>query len=172
MAKFTKKALLKHLNKSDKEDIIREVVTLFDKFKNVKEFYTAELTDDANPLLETYKKKITKAYSLANPKERSTNANVNKLINAFKKISIYEREIIDLLLHRVECGVAAFNRNNNRSATFYNCIANSFEEAISSITATDYSSEFKPRINKILVASKAGKFGFQARIKGIAEAIT
>src|ERR1700722_13075444 len=108
--KFTKKSLLKHLAKSDKEDIIQEVMTLFDKFKNVKEFYAAELSDEANPLLEGYKKKITKAYSSENPKERRTNLNVNKLINEFKKIRIYEHELVDLMLHRVECGVEAFNR--------------------------------------------------------------
>ena len=119
MSKLTKKSLIKHLDKSDKEDIIREVLTLFDKFKNVKEFYTAELTDAANPMLERYKKKITIAYSSENPKERRTNLNVNKLIKEFKKISIYERELADLMLHRVECGIAAFSKNMNRSATFY-----------------------------------------------------
>jgi hypothetical protein len=171
VAKLTKKALLKHLAKSDKEDIIREVVTLFDKFKNVKEFYTAELTDTANPLLESYKKRIAKAYLLANPKERSTNINVNKLINEFKKISIYEREVADLMLHRVECGVAAFNRKTNRSATFYNCILNSFEEAANIISAENYTNEFKQRINKIIEDSNTGKFEFQKKMKGITKAL-
>jgi hypothetical protein len=167
MVKFTKKTLLKHLDKSDKEDIIREVVTLFDKFKNVKEFYTAELADDANPLLERYKNKITKAYSSANPKERRTNMNVNRLISEFKKITIYERELADLMLHRVECGIAAFNLNNNRTATFYNCIATTFEEAIK-LTSTDNSiDEFQKRINKIVSNSEEGKFEIQARMEKI-----
>jgi hypothetical protein len=167
VTKFIKKALLKHLAKSDKEDIIREVVVLFHKFKNVKEFYIAELTDSANPLLERYKKKITEAYLSANPKERRTNLNVNKLIKEFKKVSIYERELADLMLHRVECGVAAFKRNSNRSATFYNCIATTFEEAIKLISTDNSVNEFKPRINKIIQLSEAGKFGIQARIKKI-----
>jgi hypothetical protein len=165
--KITKKALLKHLSKSDKEDIIREVVTLFDKFINVKEFYTAELTDATNPLLERYKKKITIAYLLANPKERSTNLNINKLISEFKKVSIYERELVDLKLHRVECGVAAFNHNNKRTATFYNCIANTFEEAVKLILADNSIDEFRQRINKILKNSEKGKFDIQARMKKI-----
>lgn len=171
MSKFTKKALLKHLDKSDKEDIIKEIITLFDKFKNVKEFYAAELSDNVNPLLERYKKKITLAYSAANPKERRTNLNVNKLIKEFKKISIYERELADLMLHRVEYGVAAFNRNSNRSATFYNCIANTFEEALQLISTGNYADEFRQRINKILKDSKAGKSEFQKRIKEIAKEI-
>jgi hypothetical protein len=171
MPKLTKKALLKHLDKSDKEDIIREVVILFDTFKNVKEFYTAELTDEANPMLERYKKKIKIAYSSENPKERTTNLNVNKLIKEFKKISIYECDLADLMLHRVECGVAAFRRNNNRSATFYNCIVNSFEDAINIISANDYQAEFRLRIHQILKTSEPGKFGTPARMKELTKGL-
>lgn len=169
MAKLTKKSLIKHLTKSDKEEIIREVLTLFDKFKNVKEFYTAELTEEANPLLERYKKKITIAYSSVNPKERRTNMNVNKLIKEFEKICIYERDLADLMLHRVECGIAAFRRNNNRSATFYNCIASTFEEAIELISADNSSDEFKQKIERIIKGSEGGKFGIKERFIKIAE---
>jgi Family of unknown function (DUF6155) len=171
MAKLTKKKLLEHLTKSDKEDIIREVSILFDKFKNVKEFYAAELSDAENPLLEKYKKKITYAYSAENPKERRTNLNVNKLICEFKKISIYERELADLMLHRVECGMEAVNRNNNRTSTFYNCIINTFEEALSLISAGDYSGEFKQRIYIVIKAAKPAKYETQARMKEFAKGI-
>jgi len=169
--KLTKKALLKHLTKSDKEDIIGEVMTLFDKFKNVKEFYGAELSGEVNPLLEKYKKKITQAYSSANPKERRTNLNINRLITEFKKITIYDRELSDLLLHRVECGVAAFNRNTNRSNTFYNCILNSFGEAINTISSDSSESEFTERIEQIIKSSASGKFEFQKRINELAKGI-
>lgn len=171
MPKLTKKGLLKHLDKSDKDDIVREVVTLFDKFKNVKEFYAAELTDAANPLLERYKKKITIAYLSENPKERTTNLNVNKLIKEFEKISIYERELADLMLHRVECGVMALRKNNNRSTTFYNCIVSTFHDAVNLISATGSVDEFKFRINKIIKDSGTGKFEIQARMKGIAKGL-
>jgi len=171
MAKLTKKKLLEHLAKSDKEDIIREVTILFDKFKNVKEFYAAELSDAENPLLEKYKKKITYAYSAENPKERRTNLNVNKLISEFKKISIYERELADLILHRVECGIEAVKRNNNRTITFYNCILNSFEDAIALISENHYSDEFEQRILAVIKAAKPAKFETQARMKELAKGI-
>jgi len=169
VSKLTKKTLLKHLTKSDKEDIIREVVTLFDKFKNVKEFYSAELTDAANPILEKYKKKITKAYITANPKERTTNMNVNKLIHEFKKISIYERDLVDLMLHRVECGIDAFKRNTNRSATFYNCIITTFGNALKLISAYNYMDEFSQRVNKIVKNTATGKYGVKERMIKIME---
>lgn len=167
MSKFTKKALLKHLQKSDKEDIINEVVTLFDKFKNVKEFYKSELSDEADPLLDKYKKRITEVYSLSNPKERSTNINLNRLIKDFKKVSIYERELADLMLHRVECGIIAFTKNNKRSATFYNCIISTFEDSIKLIISDNYLEEFKPRIDKIIKNSGKGKYKTKDRMEEI-----
>ena len=169
MGKLTKKALLKHLNKSDKEDIIAEVITLFDKFKNVKEFYQAELSDDSNPILDKYKKKIAKAYSLPNPKERSTNINVNKLINEFKKICIYDRELADLMLYRVECGIEAFTRNNKRSATFYNCIVVTFEDAIKLIVGDQSINEFKQRIDRVVKNAAKGKYDVKERMEMVVQ---
>ncbi len=168
MSKLTKKALLKHLDKSDKEDIIKEIVTLFDKFKNVKEFYAAELSDSANPILEKYKKKIREAYLLMNPKERSTNMNLNRLITEFKKVSIYDRELADLMLYRVECGVAAFRRNDKRTVTFYNCILSTFEEAVKLIESGGYAEEFRQRIRKVIKDAEAGKYEIAESMSDIA----
>ena len=170
MSKLTKKALLNHLNKSDKEDIINEVVTLFDKFKNVKEFYQAELSDDANPALVRYKRKISEAYARPNPKERTTNANVNRMLKEFKKISIYDRELADLMLHRVECGVAAIKDNLKRTETFYNCILNTFSDAIKLAVSTGYIDEFKSRIDKILNKAEGGKYAIDERMRDAVEA--
>jgi hypothetical protein len=167
MGNLTKKALLKHLNKSDKEDIIREVVTLFDKFKNVKEFYKSELAGEGNPMLSRYKRKIEEAYNKPNPKERTTNINLNKLIKEFKKVSIYDRELADLMLYRVECGVAAIKRDNKRTSTFYNCIISTFEDAVKLIMADRSIDEFQSRINKIIKESSAGKFEMKERMQQV-----
>lgn len=164
----SKKSLLIHLQKSDKEDIIEEVLTLFDKFKNVKEFYSAELSDVKNPLLDRYKKKITEAYALPNPKERTTNINLNRLITEFKKISIYDRELIDIMLFRVECGVNAFVLKNRRTSTFYNCILSNFEEAIKLMIADNSTGEFRQRVKKILKDAEPGKYEIAERMRDIA----
>jgi hypothetical protein len=158
MSKLTKKALLKHLNKSDKEDIINEVVVLFYKFKNVKEFYQAELSGEANPALDRYKRKIAGAYAKPNPKERTTNANLNKLLKEFKRISIYDRELADLLLYRVECGVAAFKRDSKRSSTFYHCILATFTDAVKLTISDGTIDDFKMRIDKVIKDAGKGKF--------------
>lgn len=165
MQKFTKKMLIDHLSKSEKEDIVNEVLTLFDKFNNVKEYYKAELSASENPVLGTYKKKIADAYLLPNPKERSTNINLNKLITTFKKISIYRQDLIDLLLHRVECGITAFNRNKDRSETFYNCIFKSFQEAVDAIVEDGAMDEYKQRLLNIVALSVKGKYDIKDRME-------
>lgn len=168
MARLTRKALLSHLNKSDKEEIVGEVITLFDKFKNVREFYAAELMDEKNPLLERYKNKIAEAYSKPNPKERTTNINLNRLITEFKKISVYNREVIDLMLYRVECGVNAFVLKNRRTSTFYKCILATFEEAVKIMVADGSTNEFRVRVKKILKDAEPGKYEIAERMRDIA----
>ena len=166
MKKFTKKALIEHLFKSDKQDIIKEIMILFEKFENVKEYYKAELSD-SNRVLETYKKKITNAYSAGNPSERRTNMNVNKLIVNFKRIYIYRNEFIEILLHRAECGVEAFNRNSKRSETFYNCIVNSFKEAVKIIVSEKNVYEYEQRISTLIKNSVAGNYHIKERMESI-----
>jgi hypothetical protein len=167
MKKFTKKVLLEHLFKSDKEDISKEVIVLFEKFENVREYYKAELSDNSS-VLNAYRKKIAVAYSAENPSERRTNMNVNKLIKNFKKISVYKSELIDLLLHRVECGVEAFKRNSKRSETFYRSIENSFEEACKLIVSEKSVSEYENRISAIIENSINGKYQISERMNDTA----
>lgn len=164
----SKKRLLVHLNKSDKEDIIIEVLTLFDKFKSVKEFYSAELTDEKNPLLERYKKKITEAYASPNPKQKTTNINLNRLINDFRKVSIYDHEVIELMLYRVECGVNAFVLKNKRTSTFYGCILSTFEQAVKLMMADGSQDEFRQRVKGILKDAEPGKYEIAERMRDIA----
>lgn len=167
MKKFTKKILLEHFHKSDKEDIIKEVITLFEKFDNVKEFYKAELSENNNPVLESYKKKIANAYAAPNPSERRTNLNVNKLIRQFKKVKIYRDELIDLLLYRVECGVKAIKRNEKRTETFYNCIIVSFKDAVDMIVSDNSVAIHAERIRLIIEVSETGKHNIKQKMENI-----
>ncbi|MEO6883847.1 MAG: DUF6155 family protein [Bacteroidia bacterium] len=167
MKKLTKKALLKHLQKSDKEDIIQEIIRLFDRFKNVQEFYKAELSEDENPILEIYKKRITNAYSSAHPSERRTNMNVNKLIRDFKKTTIYADDLTSLLLHRVACGIDAFSRDNKRSETFYKCIVSSFKEAIETINANENWNKYEQYLEQLIEKSASGKFAVSERLQDL-----
>lgn len=166
MKKFTKKALLEHLAKSEKDDIVAEVMVLFDKFNNVKEYYKSELSDNSS-LLDKYKKKITDAYAAANPSDRRTNMNLNKLISDFKRIAVYQTELAELLIHRVEYGVKAFTRNPKRSEAFYNCVINSFEEAIKIIRSGDTVEEYRKRIFDLVERSADSKYGTGERMKTI-----
>lgn len=164
MKRISKKTVLTHLNKSTKEEIINEVLILFNRFDYVKEFYAAELSEAGNPILGKYKKKIVKAYSSVNPSERRTNMNVNKMILDFNKVIIYKHELIDLLLHRVECGVQAFCVNNKRSETYYNCIFNSFQQAVKIIENENCIGEFHARIIDLVNSSSVGKYKIKERM--------
>lgn len=155
MKKLTKKALQKHLEQSDKEEIIREVLTLFNKFGNVREFYKAELSEGGSSLLDSYKKRIRDAYSSQNPKDRSTNKNIDTLLRDFKKVMVYEEELADLLLYRVECGLEALQRNPRRGQSFYNCLYKSFKQA----AAFDLGPAHNERLHELRLLAEGSRLG-------------
>ncbi len=161
MKKLTKRALLEHLHQSDKEMLVEEILHLFNKFSNVKEFYQAELSSEGTPLLERYKKKIAEAYAAANPKDRSTNKNIDTLLRDFRKVSVHSEELIDLLLYRAECGLEAAKRNPLRPRAFYNCLLRSFSEALKQIRSIDSDEQYRKRIQGILKNSEGAKFGME-----------
>jgi hypothetical protein len=167
LSRLSKRKFISHLNRLDKQDIIDEVVQLFNKFSVVKEYYKAELAGEANPLLAKYKMKIEKAYAAPNPKERTTNINLNRLISGFKKISVSEYDTIDLMLHRVECGLEAVKRNNRRTATFYRCIISTFDEAMELMKPDIVWEEHRERIMLILAASEVGRQDLTARLEAL-----
>lgn len=156
--------LLEHLNKSDKESLVNEVITLFEKFENVKEFYKAELSSSTNPILERYKKKIAEAYKKKNPKERSTNMNINKLITDFAKVNLFIDELIELNLYRVECGIEAISKNKNRTETFYNSIFKSFEEALKIMVSEKCLNQYTARILSLIENAEESKFNLNERM--------
>jgi len=168
MKKLTKKKLASHLEQCDKEEIIKEVITLFDKFKNVKEFYANELSNEGSPLLDKYKKTIADAYAGANPSDRRTNTNLNKLLRDFKKISVFPSEQVELSIYRVECAMDAIDRNSRRTEAFYNAVINSFNEAIKVIRAKELGEEFSQRIATIVKNCPQGRFNLKQLITSTA----
>jgi len=71
----------------------------------------------------------------------------------------------------VECGVGAFQRNKDRSETFYNCIFKSFEEALSIIVSENYVDEYQQRISTVVKNATGGKFEIKKRMEQLASDI-
>ncbi|TAE41125.1 MAG: hypothetical protein EAZ70_02630 [Runella slithyformis] len=130
MPKITKNTLKKHLETLEKEELIHEVLRLYEKIKAVKDFYEMDLGTDTNAVLNEYKAKIEKQYfpkrGYGNPKA----SEVRKVISDFKKIAAFEFDVVDLLIFRVEQAVRFTNAYGDIDEQFYTSAENAFDDAL------------------------------------------
>lgn len=150
MPRLTKTALQKHLAQLEKEDLIGELVRLFVKFKDVHEFYQMEFGEDTRLVVNTYKQKIRKIYFPNKRIRRPRSAAVKKLISEFKKVALYDYDVIDLLLYRVENSIEFTNTHGYMSEQFYKSIQTTFGEALQMIARNRHYKEFKERCEKCI----------------------
>jgi hypothetical protein len=150
MPRLTKTALQKHLIQLEKEDLIGELLRLFVKFKDVNEFYQMEFGEDTRLIVNVYKQKIRKIYFPNKRIRKPRSAAVKKLISEFKKVALYEYDVIDLLLYRVENSIEFTNTQGYMSDTFYKSIQTTFGEALQLIAKNRHFKEFKDRCEKCI----------------------
>jgi len=130
MSKITKNIIKKHLETLEKEELINEVLRLHEKIKAVKDFYEMDLGTDSSSVLNEYKAKIEKHYfpkrGFGDPKA----SEIRKLISEFKKIAVFEFDLIDLMLFRVEQAVKFTNAYGDIDESFYSSAENTFDDAL------------------------------------------
>lgn len=148
MPRLTKTALQKHLQQLEKEELIAEIVHLFGKFKMVNEHFQMEYGEDTKEVVNTYKHKIRKAYFSGRRIRRPKTASVKKLIAEFKKVALFDYDVIDLLLYRVENSIEFAKTYEYMTEAFYKSILSAFAEAIGLIVKVNVWSDFRDRCEK------------------------
>jgi Family of unknown function (DUF6155) len=160
MPKITKNVLKKHLDTLEKEEVVAEILKLYEKIKAVKDFYEMELGTDTNAVLNEYKAKIEKQYfpkrGYGNPKA----SEVRKLISDFKKIAAFEFDVVDLLIFRVEQSVKFTNAYGDIDEQFYISAEGVFEDALKLATKTASLAHIKDRALAIVKDTQNIGWGF------------
>jgi hypothetical protein len=160
MTKITKFSLKKHLDELDNKELVNEVLKLYTKFSQVKEFYQMELSADTRDFVEGYKKKIKAVYFPARGYGYPRASAIRRIISQFKKVAVFDYDVIDLLLYRVEVGISYSKTFGGIDEPFYNAIQSSYEEALKLIDKNHLSHEFKDRCRQILADSQYIGWGF------------
>lgn len=100
MAKMV--SLVKHLQSLEKEDLITEIELICKKFPDVKKYFQVEISGDTSKLLEIAIKKISAEFFGANRRRRPKMGKINAYIKDFEKFSLYNEDLLKLMLHRLE----------------------------------------------------------------------
>ena len=144
MSKVTWTQIKKGLAEKSKEDLIKEISTLYKKFTQVKEYYQAQ-TIAVDEVLNKYKNIIEKEFidgkTRGLPKARFNVA--KKAISDFKKLTSDVDLIVDLMLTFV-ASVSSFNTEFSPDVEkFYTIPEDMFEEALKLIDKHKLKSRFK-----------------------------
>lgn len=156
-------SLNKYLQQFSKEQLIAQIMELNAKYKDVKAYYEFSINPDSDKAKEDAKKIISKCIS--------TNINCNlklrearKAITDFKKLSPAEKDIAEVMLFYVECGILYTNTFGDIDEPFYNSIAGMFYDAGKYIYTNGMQAPFKQRCKKIMEDTENIGWGFHDEI--------
>lgn len=161
MREIKHKDVKKHLKGLSKNELEKEVLNLYKKFKDVKEYFSIELNKD-NPeaILSYYKEKLLEQFF---PKRGFGSCNlrlIRKHISNFKKVCNNSRYVVDLILYAVEKGVLFTNTYGDIHEQFYISIEKLFYEATKCIHENELTIEYIKRCKKIVDDSRNIGWGF------------
>lgn len=150
MKKSTKIELNKYLKELSKAELEKEVKKLYAKFKEIKKYYEIEFCDDTSEIINEYKQKIRKEYFPLKGYGKARNKESRKVITEFKRISIFKRDEIELLLYRVENMIEYTKAYGDINEPFYNSLESSYEAACKLIKSEKLEKEFKTHCRKLM----------------------
>jgi hypothetical protein len=116
-----KSELNKYLKELNRTELENEIKKLYTKFNTVKKFYELELSQDTS-----------------------------KVLNEFKKISIFQKDLIKLLLHRVETIIEFTKTYGDINRPFYSSIESSYNEVCKLIKREKLEAEYRGRLRKLM----------------------
>lgn len=160
MATFSIRTLKEHLKSLSKEEVEAEVLKLYKKIPKVQEYYKMELGQDTTETVNAYKAKLTKEYMPSRGFGQARSGVARRIINDFKKICVFNYDLIDLLLHRVELAVDYTNSYGDIDEPFYNSAISYYREALQLIQKNNFYDKFRDRCEAILRETEDIGWGF------------
>ncbi len=131
MKNITISKLKKSLSGKSENDLLEEIIVLFKKIPQVKEYYTLTFSEEGEELiLGKYKEIITNVFFPKRGYGKARLSVAKKAINDFKKISDKPSLLIDIMLHYVEQGVNFTDQYGDIDSPFYISMEKMFEEAL------------------------------------------
>lgn len=136
----------KYLNTLGEPELRAELVKLF-KLQEVQAFYAQGMLSDSERkvALEEVKRKIHNQFwtRTGNPRTDVSNADIRALISAFEKIAASPREVVELLLYRVETATKFANEFGGMSEGDYKAASNAFDKALKLMKKHELVDEFR-----------------------------
>lgn len=147
---MSKRALKNYLADLSKADLEEQVLELYDRLKEVKDFYTFVFNPQEDKRLDQAKFKISKEYfpqTRRRPKKRRSVA--QNAIKEFKKLGVGADKVADLMLYNIEIAQTFTAEKEIAQEAFYKSMLKSFKEAVVYIDTNGLETQFAERVNAV-----------------------
>ncbi|MCL2649749.1 MAG: DUF6155 family protein [Candidatus Azobacteroides sp.] len=159
---MSKAKLKKELQKLTKEQLVEQVLDLYDKNKSVKEFYDFYLNPrNEKELAEKYKKLIRKEFNVESPMRAGLKFSVAKrAISDFKDLQTSSDTLADVMLYLPECACEFTYHYGDMEEQFYNGAYNNFVAALKYIAKHDLLEVYSRRVEQCVKWASPCGYGF------------
>lgn len=147
---MSKPKFTKFINACDKDELSDQLLDLYMRFKEVKEFYDFSFNPNEEKRVEEVKLKIAREYfpeGKRKPKKRRSVA--QKHIEHLKKLEVEPSQIIDLMLYNIEVAQAYNAEKPIVQEAFYKSMLSSFRKALVFINQQFLNLDFLRRVEII-----------------------
>ena len=159
---MSKAKLKKELNNLSKENLVEQILDLYDKNKSVKEFYDFYLNPhNEKELVEKYKKIIIKEFNVERPERSGLKFSIAKrAISDFRDLQPSPVALADVMLTLPEYACAFTYTYGDMEESFYNGAYNNFVAALKFIHKHDLLYNFKLRVEQCVKWASVCGYGF------------
>ncbi len=148
----------KHLELLEEDELRRELDTLYEKIKAVREYYVMELgtAEDRKVLYDRAKSEIKAKYATKSYRKprRPRIQKINYILSEMKKKSVFSHEMTDLYLFDVEAAILFMRQYDFFSEVLANHVISVFEEAIRLVRAQRLEGEWLNRCGNIVAGTR------------------
>ena len=145
---MSKRALQKYLGELKKKELEDQLIDLYARFPEVKEYYDFVFNPKEDKLLQEAKTKISNEYfPMKRRKPKMRRSVAQKYIKHFLKLGVDPPLIADLMLYNIEIA-QTFSTDRNVPDAFFKSMLNSFTEMVHYISINGILTDFKDRIIK------------------------
>ncbi|MDP4270950.1 MAG: DUF6155 family protein [Bacteroidota bacterium] len=163
---MSKATLKKELTKLTKEQLVEQILDLYDKNKAVKEFYEFYLNPrNEKELAEKYKKLIRKEFNVVSPERAGLKYAVAKrAIADFKDLQPSPEALADVMLTLPECACEFTARYGDMDEAFYTGAYNNFSAALKFMAKHNILQDFRIRVEDCVKWASPCGYGFADEI--------
>jgi Family of unknown function (DUF6155) len=168
--KLSQREFEKHIAQLPPEELVAELGKLFKKFKDVQHYYQMEYgeKDGRSGVLEEYKKSIRGQFYSVNGNPKNPKASqLRKILADFKHIAVFQTDLVDIILYRVECAVDFTNDFGDFDMVFYESAGNAFAQATKIIEAEKLQSQYMERCQQIVMNTRGIGWSFHDDLETI-----